>query len=108
MFSGEATIQMTWIYNKCIKIAARYLLIQAYHEQMTVAEVTNSCFEPANQMVKCDPRIGKNLRDKEILVIYYHKVTNCLFSHIVATQGATFSFKNLPIKVQASDVSGRP
>ena len=22
-------------------------------------EITNSCFEPANQMVKCDPRHGK-------------------------------------------------
>ncbi|MEQ2175462.1 Tubulin alpha-1C chain, partial [Goodea atripinnis] len=32
---------------------------KAYHEQLTVAEITNSCFEPANQMVKCDPRIGK-------------------------------------------------
>ncbi|XP_077531950.1 tubulin alpha chain-like [Haemaphysalis longicornis] len=32
---------------------------KAYHEQMTVSEITNSCFEPANQMVKCDPRHGK-------------------------------------------------
>jgi len=32
---------------------------KAYHEQMTVAELTSSCFEPANQMVKCDPRHGK-------------------------------------------------
>lgn len=32
---------------------------KAYHEQLTVAEITNSCFEPANQMVKCDPRHGK-------------------------------------------------
>ncbi|XP_033635084.1 tubulin alpha-2/alpha-4 chain-like [Asterias rubens] len=32
---------------------------KAYHEQMTVAEITNACFEPANQMVKCDPRKGK-------------------------------------------------
>merc|ERR1712167_416102 len=30
-----------------------------YHEQMGVAEVTNSVFEPANMMVKCDPRHGK-------------------------------------------------
>merc|ERR1712177_191697 len=28
-------------------------------EQLSVAEVTNACFEPANQMVKCDPRHGK-------------------------------------------------
>ncbi|KAB0803189.1 hypothetical protein PPYR_00159 [Photinus pyralis] len=32
---------------------------KAYHEQLTVAELTNACFEPANQMVKCDPRHGK-------------------------------------------------
>jgi tubulin alpha len=32
---------------------------KAYHEQMTVSEITNTCFEPANQMVKCDPRHGK-------------------------------------------------
>ncbi len=32
---------------------------KAYHEQLTVADITNACFEPANQMVKCDPRYGK-------------------------------------------------
>ncbi|KAK5895135.1 hypothetical protein CesoFtcFv8_011754 [Champsocephalus esox] len=32
---------------------------KAYHEQLTVSEITNSCFEPANQLVKCDPRHGK-------------------------------------------------
>ncbi|KAA0190071.1 Tubulin alpha chain [Fasciolopsis buskii] len=32
---------------------------KAYHEQMSVAELTNACFEPANQLVKCDPRHGK-------------------------------------------------
>ncbi|XP_006895653.1 PREDICTED: tubulin alpha-4A chain-like [Elephantulus edwardii] len=32
---------------------------KAYHEQLSVAEITNACFEPANQMVKCDPRRGK-------------------------------------------------
>ncbi|GIY38760.1 tubulin alpha-1 chain [Caerostris darwini] len=32
---------------------------KAYHEQLTVAEITNACFEPANQMVKCNPRHGK-------------------------------------------------
>ncbi|KAF5304080.1 hypothetical protein FQA39_LY01865 [Lamprigera yunnana] len=33
--------------------------VKAYHEQLSVAEITNACFEPANQMVKCDPRHGK-------------------------------------------------
>ncbi|KAH9362804.1 hypothetical protein HPB48_015233 [Haemaphysalis longicornis] len=32
---------------------------KAYYEQLTVAEITNACFEPANQMVKCDPCDGK-------------------------------------------------
>ncbi|KAB0362770.1 hypothetical protein FD754_006926 [Muntiacus muntjak] len=32
---------------------------KAYHEQFSVAEITSACFEPANQMVKCDPRHGK-------------------------------------------------
>ncbi|EDO14634.1 hypothetical protein Kpol_309p2 [Vanderwaltozyma polyspora DSM 70294] len=29
------------------------------HESNSVAEITNACFEPTNQMVKCDPRTGK-------------------------------------------------
>jgi tubulin alpha len=32
---------------------------KASHEANSVAELTASCFEPANQMVKCDPRQGK-------------------------------------------------
>ncbi|KAG2463272.1 tubulin alpha-8 chain-like [Polypterus senegalus] len=32
---------------------------KANHEQHSVAEITCSCFEPTNQMVKCDPRHGK-------------------------------------------------
>ncbi|KAL5017893.1 hypothetical protein ScPMuIL_003615 [Solemya velum] len=32
---------------------------KAYHEQLSVAEITNATFEPANKMVKCDPRHGK-------------------------------------------------
>ncbi|VDM92952.1 unnamed protein product [Onchocerca ochengi] len=31
----------------------------AFHEQLTVPEITSRCFEPGNQMVKCDPRQGK-------------------------------------------------
>ncbi|KOX68198.1 Tubulin alpha-1C chain [Melipona quadrifasciata] len=32
---------------------------KAGHERITVAEITNSCFEPNHQMVNCDPRRGK-------------------------------------------------
>ena len=32
---------------------------KAQHEQFTVGDITNACFEAHNQMVKCDPRNGK-------------------------------------------------
>jgi len=32
---------------------------KAYHESLSVAEITNSAFEPASMMAKCDPRHGK-------------------------------------------------
>lgn len=32
---------------------------KAYHEQLTVQQITNACFEPNNHMVKCNPRQGK-------------------------------------------------
>nr|AFK33477.1 unknown [Lotus japonicus] len=32
---------------------------KAYHEQLSVAEITNSAFEPSSMMAKCDPRHGK-------------------------------------------------
>lgn len=32
---------------------------KAYHEGMSVAEITAELFNPSNQMVKCDPREGK-------------------------------------------------
>ena len=35
------------------------LNFQAYHEKLSVDEITKNCFEPENQMVKCDPRKGK-------------------------------------------------
>ena len=32
---------------------------KATHEQFSVSDITNACFEPSNQLVKCDPRHGK-------------------------------------------------
>jgi tubulin alpha len=32
---------------------------KAYHEQLSVNEITTSVFEPSNMMAKCDPRHGK-------------------------------------------------
>ncbi len=32
---------------------------KAYHEQLSVPQITNSVFEPSSMMAKCDPRHGK-------------------------------------------------
>jgi len=32
---------------------------KAFHESLSVGELTNACFEPGGQLVKCDPRNGK-------------------------------------------------
>ena len=32
---------------------------RAYHEKLSVREITDSCFQTSNLMVKCDPRLGK-------------------------------------------------
>ena len=45
--------------TRCTDLSLFCLAEKAYHEQLTVAEITNAVFEPANQMVKCDPRHGK-------------------------------------------------
>ncbi|CAK9249584.1 unnamed protein product [Sphagnum jensenii] len=34
---------------------------KAYHEQLSVPQITNSVFEPSSMMAKCDPRHGKCL-----------------------------------------------
>ena len=34
---------------------------KAYHEQLSIDEITNSDFEPASMMDKCDPRYNKYL-----------------------------------------------
>ena len=50
---------------------------KASHESLTVADITTSCFEPQNQMVKCDPRHG---------VCYTHKCTEQKFAHLTNPQ----------------------
>ncbi|WRX08940.1 Tubulin/FtsZ [Theobroma cacao] len=39
---------------------------KAYHEQLSVAEITNSAFEPSLMMAKCDPRHGKGDVPKDV------------------------------------------
>ena len=58
IISGKISLIRDWKGYMIFFFAAE----KAYHEQLTVAEITNAVFEPANQMVKCDPRHGKSKR----------------------------------------------
>ena len=39
---------------------------KAYHEKMDVEEITAACFQPNNQMVKCNPKDGERRLTKFI------------------------------------------
>ena len=45
---------------------------KAYHEQLSVAEITNSAFEPASMMAKCDPRHGKYMVSPPLVYLVVH------------------------------------
>ncbi|TNN05506.1 Tubulin alpha-2/alpha-4 chain [Schistosoma japonicum] len=53
-FDGALNVDLTEFQTNLVPYPQK-----AFHEQLSVAEITNACFEPANQMVKCDPRHGK-------------------------------------------------
>ena len=50
---------------------------KAYHEKMTVPEITDTCFEPTYQMVKCDPEKGKYMS----VCLLYRQVCFQMYSH---------------------------
>eukprot|EP00501_MAST-03F_sp_TOSAG23-6_P000169 GSMAST32.ASY1.ANO1.172.1 assembled CDS len=52
-FDGALNVDVTDAYAPVISAE------KAYHEQLSVSEITNSVFEPAGMMTKCDPRHGK-------------------------------------------------
>ncbi|KAK7929107.1 hypothetical protein WMY93_005502 [Mugilogobius chulae] len=54
-FDGALNVDLTEFQTNLVP----YPPEKAYHEQLTVLEITSACFEPLNQMVKCDPRRGK-------------------------------------------------
>ncbi|KAF5395035.1 Tubulin alpha chain [Paragonimus heterotremus] len=47
------------IHYPLVSYAPTVSVEKAFHEKLTTQELTQACFEPANQMVKCDPRHGK-------------------------------------------------
>ena len=54
---------------------------KAYHEQLSVAEITNSAFEPASMLCKVDPRHGKYL---SCSVNYRGKLSSKEIDHEIA------------------------
>ena len=75
---------------------------KAYHEALSVGEITNSCFEPANQMVKCDPRHGKYMAccilyrgDVVPKVIEYHLSNLILVGHKLINFFYSFVFQDV-------------
>ena len=54
---------------------------KAYHEQLSVAEITMSVFEPAAMFVKCDPRHGKYMAWGPPFGTEALQVSSCAQSH---------------------------
>ena len=68
-FDGALNVDMTEFQTNLVPYPRIHFMVssyapvisaeKAYHESLSVAEITNACFEPANMMAKCDPRHGK-------------------------------------------------
>ncbi|CAG0881571.1 unnamed protein product [Cyprideis torosa] len=54
---------------------------RAANEANTVQQITNDCFDPAHQMVKCDPRNGKYMA---VCLLYRGNVTTNEVSYAIA------------------------
>ncbi|XP_050770673.1 tubulin alpha-8 chain-like [Gymnogyps californianus] len=67
-FDGALNVDLTEFQTNLVPYPRIHFLLatyapvisakKAYHEQLSVVEITGACFEPANQTVKCDPRHG--------------------------------------------------
>ncbi|GAA50555.1 tubulin alpha [Clonorchis sinensis] len=47
------------IHYPLVSFAPTISAEKAFHERLSTHEVTHACFDPMNQLVKCDPRHGK-------------------------------------------------
>lgn len=59
---------------------------KAYHEQLSVAEITNSVYEPSSMMAKCDPRHGEYREGALLALMRARKV--CLSARAIDTTPA--------------------
>ena len=55
--------------------------IQSFFLQLTTSQITAACFEPANSMVKCDPRRGKYM---SVCLLYRGDISNKDVSGMIA------------------------
>eukprot|EP00472_Partenskyella_glossopodia_P013681 CAMPEP_0197517132 /NCGR_PEP_ID=MMETSP1318-20131121/2105_1 /TAXON_ID=552666 /ORGANISM="Partenskyella glossopodia, Strain RCC365" /LENGTH=452 /DNA_ID=CAMNT_0043066445 /DNA_START=63 /DNA_END=1421 /DNA_ORIENTATION=- len=68
-FDGALNVDVTEFQTNLVPYPRIHFMLSSYapiisaqkasHEQLTVAELTNTAFEPASMMAKCDPRHGK-------------------------------------------------
>ena len=68
-FPGSLNVDLTEFQTNLVPYPRIHFPLVAYapmlsrnkasHEQLSVSEITNACFNLENQMVKCDPRRGK-------------------------------------------------
>eukprot|EP00472_Partenskyella_glossopodia_P014970 CAMPEP_0197515100 /NCGR_PEP_ID=MMETSP1318-20131121/330_1 /TAXON_ID=552666 /ORGANISM="Partenskyella glossopodia, Strain RCC365" /LENGTH=452 /DNA_ID=CAMNT_0043063377 /DNA_START=75 /DNA_END=1433 /DNA_ORIENTATION=+ len=68
-FDGALNVDVTEFQTNLVPYPRIHFMLSSYapiisaakasHEQLTVAEITNTAFEPASMMAKCDPRHGK-------------------------------------------------
>jgi tubulin alpha len=68
-FDGDLNVDLTEFQTNLVPYPRIHFPMASYaplmsadianHEQLTVPEITNSCFDNCNQLVKCDPHRGK-------------------------------------------------
>ncbi|RWV79452.1 hypothetical protein GW17_00059413 [Ensete ventricosum] len=69
MFDGAINVDITEFQTNLVPYPRIHFMLssyapvisaeKAYHEQLSVPEITNAVFEPSSMMAKCDPRHGK-------------------------------------------------